>query len=88
MTMQSAGDHMRAYNYLVPTVIESSNRGERAYDLYSRLLREQAGSESGKKHCSSSFQISLLPCIRKYPVGSYGSPANLTVTFGEESNSV
>jgi ATP-dependent Clp protease protease subunit len=29
-----------AYNYLVPTVIESSNRGERAYDLYSRLLRE------------------------------------------------
>jgi ATP-dependent Clp protease protease subunit len=30
-----------AYNYLVPTVIESSNRGERAYDLYSRLLRER-----------------------------------------------
>lgn len=28
------------YNYLVPTVIESSNRGERSYDLYSRLLRE------------------------------------------------
>ena len=31
----------RAYNYLVPTVVESSNRGERAYDLYSRLLRER-----------------------------------------------
>ena len=29
-----------AYNYLVPTVVESSNRGERAYDLYSRLLKE------------------------------------------------
>src|ERR1700733_12409504 len=29
-----------AYNYLVPTVVESSNRGERAYDLYSRLLRD------------------------------------------------
>jgi len=39
--MQSAGDPMKAYNYLVPTVIESSNRGERAYDLYSRLLRER-----------------------------------------------
>jgi ATP-dependent Clp protease protease subunit len=26
---------------LVPTVIESSNRGERAYDIYSRLLRER-----------------------------------------------
>ncbi|MDQ1437416.1 MAG: ATP-dependent Clp protease, protease subunit [Acidimicrobiaceae bacterium] len=29
-----------AYSYLVPTVVESSNRGERAYDLYSRLLKE------------------------------------------------
>ena len=28
-------------NYLVPTVIETSNRGERAYDLYSRLLKER-----------------------------------------------
>lgn len=32
---------MKAMNYLVPTVIESSSRGERAYDLYSRLLRER-----------------------------------------------
>jgi ATP-dependent Clp protease protease subunit len=39
--MQAAGDRYRANNYLVPTVIESSNRGERAYDLYSRLLRER-----------------------------------------------
>ena len=39
--MQTAGDRYRANNYLVPTVIESSNRGERAYDLYSRLLRER-----------------------------------------------
>jgi ATP-dependent Clp protease protease subunit len=30
-----------AYNYLVPTVIEKDSRGERAYDLYSRLLRER-----------------------------------------------
>lgn len=28
-------------NYLVPTVIERSNRGERAYDIYSRLLKER-----------------------------------------------
>ena len=26
---------------LVPTVIESTTRGERAYDIYSRLLRER-----------------------------------------------
>jgi len=34
-------DGYRASNYLVPTVVESSNRGERAYDLYSRLLKER-----------------------------------------------
>jgi ATP-dependent Clp protease protease subunit len=32
---------VEAFNYLVPTVVESSSRGERAYDLYSRLLRER-----------------------------------------------
>jgi len=27
--------------YLVPTVIEQTNRGERAYDIYSRLLKDR-----------------------------------------------
>jgi len=31
-------DYMR--NYMVPTVIEQTNRGERGYDLYSKLLKE------------------------------------------------
>ena len=31
---------LEAQNYLVPTVVEQTNRGERAYDLYSRLLKE------------------------------------------------
>jgi ATP-dependent Clp protease, protease subunit len=35
-----AGNQYRALNYLVPTVVEQTNRGERAYDLYSRLLKE------------------------------------------------
>ena len=35
------GERFQARNYLVPTVVEQSNRGERAYDLYSRLLRER-----------------------------------------------
>jgi len=29
------------YNYIVPTVIEQTNRGERAYDIYSRLLKDR-----------------------------------------------
>lgn len=28
-------------NYLIPTVIEKTNYGERAYDIYSRLLRDR-----------------------------------------------
>lgn len=31
---------MQAWNYLVPTVVEQTNRGERGYDLYSKLLKE------------------------------------------------
>ena len=31
---------LEAVSYLVPTVVENTNRGERAYDLYSRLLKE------------------------------------------------
>jgi len=32
---------MSINNLLIPTVIESTNRGERAYDIYSRLLRDR-----------------------------------------------
>lgn len=35
------------YNNLVPMVIESSPRGERAYDIYSRLLKERIIFVSG-----------------------------------------
>ena len=31
---------LQVMNYLVPTVVEQTNRGERAFDLYSRLLKE------------------------------------------------
>lgn len=32
---------MSYFNSLVPTVIEETNRGERAFDIYSRLLKER-----------------------------------------------
>src|SRR3979409_954586 len=35
-------DHIETYmNNLVPMVLEQTNRGERAYDIYSRLLKER-----------------------------------------------
>jgi len=35
------GEKMTEYDYLIPTVIEHSGRGERAYDIYSRLLKDR-----------------------------------------------
>ncbi len=32
---------MKAMSLLIPMVIEQSHRGERAYDIYSRLLRDR-----------------------------------------------
>src|SRR4026208_1828118 len=34
-------DHQDIISQLVPIVIEQSNRGERSFDIYSRLLRER-----------------------------------------------
>ena len=32
---------MKTYSQLIPMVVEQTNRGERAYDIYSRLLKER-----------------------------------------------
>lgn len=39
---------MTQSNYLVPIVIEKSGRGERAYDIYSRLLKDRIIMVSGQ----------------------------------------
>ncbi len=38
---RSSTDNMAPYAGLVPMVVEQSARGERAYDIYSRLLKER-----------------------------------------------
>jgi ATP-dependent Clp protease protease subunit len=38
--MAGGAPGLTAQGYLVPTVVEQTNRGERAYDLFSRLLKE------------------------------------------------
>ena len=48
------------YNYLVPTVIEMTNRGERAYDIYSRLLKERIIFLTGEVN----DQVSALICAQ------------------------
>ena len=34
-------EHMEEYASLVPIVVEQTARGERSYDIYSRLLKER-----------------------------------------------
>jgi ATP-dependent Clp protease protease subunit len=34
-------DFSRVHNNLIPMVVETTNRGERAYDIYSRLLKDR-----------------------------------------------
>jgi ATP-dependent Clp protease protease subunit len=41
VSQQSTNQIAPVYNYLVPTVVEQTSRGERAFDLYSRLLKER-----------------------------------------------
>jgi ATP-dependent Clp protease protease subunit len=50
------------YGYLVPTVIEQTNRGERAYDIYSRLLKERIVFLTGQvdDHVSAVICAQLL----------------------------
>ena len=38
--VSAAARELRGEGYLVPTVVEQTSRGERAFDLYSRLLKE------------------------------------------------
>ncbi len=53
-----------ARGYLIPTVIEQSNRGERAFDIYSRLLRERiifvTGEVEDQMAASISAQLLFL----------------------------
>lgn len=49
-------------NYLVPTVIESSPQGERAFDIYSRLLKERVIflGEDVNEHTANLIVAQLL----------------------------
>lgn len=41
LEIPSINDVMQVQNNLVPMVVETTNRGERAYDIYSRLLKDR-----------------------------------------------
>ncbi|HVH82586.1 MAG TPA: ATP-dependent Clp protease proteolytic subunit, partial [Stellaceae bacterium] len=49
--------HEHYMNNLVPMVVEQTNRGERAYDIYSRLLKERIIFLVGPVHDTVSSLI-------------------------------
>jgi ATP-dependent Clp protease, protease subunit len=53
---------MKPSNYLVPTVIESTPQGERAFDIYSRLLKERIVflGEEVNEHTANLIVAQLL----------------------------
>ena len=55
-------DHQDIVSQLVPIVIEQSNRGERSFDIYSRLLRERIMFITGpiEDHMASLVTAQLL----------------------------
>ena len=55
-------DHQDIASALVPIVIEQSNRGERSFDIYSRLLRERIVFVTGQveDHMASLITAQLL----------------------------
>lgn len=74
-------------NYLVPTVIEQTNRGERAFDIYSRLLKERIIFLTGEVHDN----VSSLICAQllflesenpKKPISFYINSPGGVVTSG------
>ena len=81
-------DPMEVYaNYLVPTVIEQTNRGERAFDIYSRLLKERIIFLTGEVNDN----VSSLICAQllflesenpKKPISFYINSPGGVVTSG------
>lgn len=56
-------------NYLVPTVVEETNRGERAYDIYSRLLNDRIVflGEEVNSHTANVVVAQLLHLANEDP---------------------
>ena len=55
-------DPLEVYNnYYVPMVVEQSARGERGYDIWSRLLKERIVDRKSTRLNSSHSQQSRMP---------------------------
>ncbi len=58
-------DPVETYMNLVPMVVEQTNRGERAYDIFSRLLKERIIFLTGAVEDGMSTLTSRSCCFSK-----------------------
>jgi hypothetical protein len=72
-------DHQDIVSQLVPIVIEQSNRGERSFDIYSRLLRERIVFINGP----IDDNVSALVCAQLLSLESDNPPAGFLEIHAE-----
>ena len=48
---------MKAQSYLIPMVVEQTSRGDRSYDIYSRLLQDRIVLHGGEVNDESANLI-------------------------------
>ena len=77
----------KAKNYLVPTVIEETNRGERAFDIYSRLLNERVIflGEEVNSHTANVIVAQLL-YLAIYDTMNFIKPDVQTIGVGLQAS--
>src|SRR5215831_9920686 len=74
-------------NQLVPMVVEQTNRGERAYDIYSRLLKERIIFITGPINDDIATLVVALPNARilvHQPKGGFEGQATDIMLHAQE----
>ena len=73
-------------SYLIPTIIEKSREGERAYDIYSRLLKDRIiflGTEINSQVANALDTMRLVKCdVATIAVGSSASMGTILLSSG------
>jgi ATP-dependent Clp protease, protease subunit len=73
--------HDTYMNDLVPMVVEQTNRGERAYDIYSRLLKERMVTSGLAVYDTMQF---IRPPVSTLCVGQAASMGSLLLAAGKK----
>jgi ATP-dependent Clp protease, protease subunit len=80
-------DIMDTYmNYLVPMVVEETNRGERTYDIYSRLLKERIVFITGAVDDAVSSLVVAQLLFLVYDTMQFVHPPISTLCIGQAAS--